>query len=168
MLYLALKRHLNARLYCAPPLLVVLLTLAVSQPLSAQLVWTSLTYDDSAQTLNPYKGFMDYVPDPGDPPRTPEHSLEFFYIGMDEFYDDLNPQPVAMGGVDFGSLNAELESVRSRGRQAAFRIFIDFPEPLGSGQICPTYANPGGARNGSDELSQLRATRLSLHRSGTR
>ena len=106
-------------------------------PLSAQLVWNSLTYDTTPPIANPYKGFMDYSA--GELPGSEEfpHSLEFFYIGMDEFYDS-TPMSLATEAADFTALELELEDIASRGRQAVFRIFIDFPAAAPQ-TGCPVY-----------------------------
>lgn len=100
----------------------------------AQLVTYPLNYSSSPPVLNPFKGFMDYSP--GELPGSANfpHSLEFFYIGMDEFYEN----PAVSLEFDFSALEVELEDIKSRGRQAVFRVFIDYPEPVAGGG-CPSY-----------------------------
>ncbi len=113
------------------------LALWCAAPAAAQLVWQNLAYDTTPPIVNPYKGFMDYSA--GEDPGSEEfpHSLEFFYIGMDEFYDS-TPQSLAIEAADFTALELELSDIASRGRQAVFRIFIDFPEAVPQSG-CPMY-----------------------------
>lgn len=114
---------------------VMLASVALVPAASAQLTWSNLTLAAEPPISNPFKGFMDYS-DAALPMGSAEfpHTLEFFYIGMDEFWVD---DPVEGWQIDFSALEVELAAVAARGRQAVFRIFIDYPQATPGG-TCPT------------------------------
>lgn len=116
-------RSWDARLAVAASF--VLASLAVVSPSWAQLTWSDLSQAAEPPIANPFKGFMNYSDSPlpqgsGEFP----HTLEFFYIGMDEFWVD---QGGGNWQIDLSALEAELVDIASRGRQAVFRIYVDEP-----------------------------------------
>lgn len=113
--------------------------LLVAASASAQLTWSNLTLATEPPVENPFKGFMDYA-DPTVPARSTEfpHTLEFFYIGMDEFWVDYEDDVPDQGWqIDLAALEVELAAIASRGRQAVFRIYVDEPREQ---TTCPTMA----------------------------
>lgn len=105
--------------------LLTVLFAGIASVASAQLTWYDLTPATNPPIANPYKGFMDYA-DGALPAGSAEfpHTLEFFYIGMDEFWveDGVNGWQI-----DFAALELELDAIAGRGRQAVFRIYVDYP-----------------------------------------
>jgi hypothetical protein len=93
--------------------------------IAAQVVWRALPFAN-APILNPVKGFMPYA---GNYRGFP-HSMEFFYIPM---------RDVMAGPHTFKwrSLDTQLNQIATRGHQAVFRFYLDYPtKPSASRRIC--------------------------------
>ena len=125
---------------CVASTALVVVSLAAAPVANAQLTWFDLTLATDPPIANPFKGFMNYSDSPllsgsGEFP----HTLEFFYIGMDEFWVDEG------GGdwqLDTTALQADLDAIEGRGRQAVFRIFVDYPREQLACPVSDPVATP--------------------------
>jgi hypothetical protein len=93
--------------------------------------WTPLEYDESkAVGAQPLKGFMPYEGEYDFP-----HSMEYSYFGLSD---------LMKGSTEFtfeDTLEPFLQRVTSRGHQAVFRVFLDYPNHRLS---IPQYLLDGG------------------------
>jgi Domain of unknown function (DUF4832) len=76
----------------------------------------SLAYQDPP-VANPLKGFVPYG---GDNSSFP-HSMQWFYIALKDIQTDYEK-------FDWTNLEARLSSIADRGYQAAFRVYLDYPQ----------------------------------------
>ncbi len=102
---------------------------ARAAPASAQVF--NLSYKD-APLDNPLKGFLPYQPwfdrnNPNDDPTQRDvyknvipHSMEWFYVPLKDIQKDYNT-------FDWTEVEKNLKQIKGRGRQAALRIYIDYP-----------------------------------------
>ncbi len=77
----------------------------------------NLSYQ-AAPADNPLKGFLPYE---GSYAKNYPHSMEWFYIPLKDIqtgYDSF----------DWTKLEAHLDAIQSRGHQAAFRVYLDYPQ----------------------------------------
>lgn len=70
-------------------------------------------------TANPLKGFMPYSRGYG--PDALPHSMEFFYLPLKDLMD--GPERFT-----WQKLDDQLDSIASRGHQAVFRVYLDYPK----------------------------------------
>ena len=87
---------------------------------SGNSLWTTLSYAP-ASANNPLKGFMPYAGDYGTGGGIFPHSMEFFYMGVNE---------VMFGPNKFvwAALDEQLQEIAARGDQAVFRFYLDYPD----------------------------------------
>ncbi|MGO4107571.1 S-layer homology domain-containing protein [Paenibacillus sp. YAF4_2] len=121
----------------------------------------ALTYQ-SAPVDNPLKGFLPFYDaaeesyftegdDWRDQPTQLPYSMEFFYLPLNKLMNNLND-------FDWTELDKRLEAVASRGNQAVFRVYLDYPnKPSGIPQFLideglDTYAY-SEYNNGKDATS---------------
>lgn len=69
---------------------------------------------------NPMKGFIPFYSEDGADESVP-YSMEWFYVPMSALVDDSGEYKIREG------LEPYLEKISSRGHQAVFRIFLDYP-----------------------------------------
>jgi hypothetical protein len=82
--------------------------------------WTKLNYDKSkAPVDNPLKGFMPYM-NQGLTNKFP-YSMEWFYLMLSDIMDGANSFTFDK------SLEVKLAKTASHGKQAVFRIYLDYP-----------------------------------------
>mgnify|MGYP002624374920 FL=1 len=99
-------------------LFALLALLAPLAPLAAQS-WTVLTYDEQSSPVDsPLKGFVNYEALAG--LGTLPYSLEYFYVPLDEVM-------TSGSSFDWSFIDQRLIDISGRGRQAIFRLFVDFP-----------------------------------------
>jgi hypothetical protein len=131
------KRIALMMLLVVPPVLLAA-CVAAPTPGPAAPIWQALQYAP-APADNPLKGFMPFYDAYGSA-RQPiandfPHSMEWFYVplknlmnGPDSFTFDTGLEP-------------QLASIASRGHQAAFRVYLDYPgRPSG----IPQFLRDGG------------------------
>lgn len=87
--------------------------------------WQEQTYDPNKPglELNPLKGFLPFSKLPSDstdPNNSFPHSMEWFYISLRDVMTDWNTY-------NWAPLDAYLDDIASRGNQAAFRVYVDYP-----------------------------------------
>ncbi|MEK5645618.1 hypothetical protein BK138_30125 [Paenibacillus rhizosphaerae] len=87
--------------------------------------WQPQTYDPNKPglELNPLKGFMPFSKQPSDstdPNNSFPHSMEWFYVSFRDLMTDWNTY-------NWAPLDAYLNDIASRGNQAAFRVYVDYP-----------------------------------------
>lgn len=87
--------------------------------------WQAQTYDPNKPGLeqNPLKGFLPFSKLPSDtvdPNNSFPHSMEWFYISLRDIMTDWNTY-------DWTLLDAYLNDIASRGNQAVFRVYVDYP-----------------------------------------
>ncbi|MCD9026202.1 stalk domain-containing protein [Cohnella silvisoli] len=116
---------------------------------ASQPSWVNLTPDNSSPELleNPLKGFMPYtsVYDSAVKPAFP-HSLEWFYIPLKEVMDGPNHYTFDTG------LEPILNAIASRGHQAVFRFYLDYPD-RSSG--IPQFLLDGGLQVREETIAEL-------------
>lgn len=90
--------------------------------------WTGLTYDATAAPIdNPLKGFVNYEALAG--LGSLPYSLEYFYVPMDAVM-------TSSSSFDWSYIESRLIDIASRGRQAIFRVYVDFPFAASSPTDC--------------------------------
>lgn len=87
--------------------------------------WQAQTYDPNKPglELNPLKGFLPFAKQPTDstdPNNSFPHSMEWFYVSLRDVMTDWNTY-------NWAPLDAYLNDIASRGNQAAFRVYVDYP-----------------------------------------
>ncbi|OAX48103.1 DUF4832 domain-containing protein [Paenibacillus sp. AD87] len=87
--------------------------------------WQAQTYDPNKAglELNPLKGFLPFSKLPSesvDPNNSFPHSMEWFYVSLRDLMTDWNTY-------NWAPLDAYLNDIASRGNQAAFRVYVDYP-----------------------------------------
>ena len=87
---------------------------ATLEPTEPRHVFT-LTYK-AAPADNPLKGFMPYQGSYKFP-----HSMEWLYLPLKDLQTDYNR-------FDWRKLDSQLDVIASRGHQAVFRIYLDYPD----------------------------------------
>ena len=74
----------------------------------------------AARTDNPLKGFMPFGAELGDKADAFPHTMEWFYLPLDAVVKGEKTY-------DWTQFEAELEAIKSRGHQAVFRFYLDYP-----------------------------------------
>jgi hypothetical protein len=118
----------------APWLLAAVAALFLSSPIRAQ-AWHSLAFSADAPGIdeNPLRGFIPYSFAPqGNFP----HSMEWFYTPLSDVV-------IGPDTYDWKPVDRELERIASRGDQAAFRFYLDFPQKPSA---IPRYLLAAGLR----------------------
>ena len=99
-----------------------------------QAAWQPLE-TTAARTDNPLKGFMPFG-------QQLDHNATNFPYTMEWFYLPLNAVVKGEKNYDWSQFETELEAIKSRGHQAAFRFYLDHP---GRETGVPDYLlGPGG------------------------
>ena len=99
-----------------------------------QATWQPLE-TTAARTDNPLKGFMPFG-------QQLDHNATNFPYTMEWFYLPLNAVVKGEKNYDWSQFETELEAIKSRGHQAAFRFYLDYP---GEKTGVPDYLlGPGG------------------------
>ena len=99
-----------------------------------QAAWQPLE-TTAARTDNPLKGFMPFG-------QQLDHNATNFPYTMEWFYLPLNAVVKGEKNYDWSQFETELEAIKSRGHQAAFRFYLDHP---GRQTGVPDYLlGPGG------------------------
>ena len=99
-----------------------------------QAAWQPLE-TTAARTDNPLKGFMPFG-------QQLDHNATNFPYTMEWFYLPLNAVVKGEKNYDWSQFETELEAIKSRGHQAAFRFYLDYP---GEKTGVPDYLlGPGG------------------------
>ncbi|MFC5529655.1 S-layer homology domain-containing protein [Cohnella yongneupensis] len=111
-----------------------------SAPSWATLDGTHTLAYQSAPVDNPLKGFLPFYDaseeayfktgdDWRDRPAQLPYSMEFFYLPLNKLMNNMND-------FDWSELDKRLEAVASRGNQAVFRVYLDYPnKPSGIPQF---------------------------------
>lgn len=94
-------------------------------PADASGEWQAQTYDPNKPglELNPLKGFLPFSKLPSestDPNNSFPHSMEWFYVSLRDLMTGWNTY-------NWAPLDAYLNDIASRGNQAAFRVYVDYP-----------------------------------------
>lgn len=71
--------------------------------------------------VNPMKGFMPFYTDDGESAENLDYSMEWFYVPMSALVDKDGEFTIREG------IEPYLEKISSRGNQAAFRVYLDYP-----------------------------------------
>jgi len=108
-------------------------------PAAASGEWQAQTYDPNKPglELNPLKGFMPFSKLPSDsvdPNNDFPHSMEWFYISLRDLMTGWNTY-------NWAPLDAYLNDIASRGNQAVFRVYVDYP---GRSTGIPQFLIDGG------------------------
>ncbi|CAI6035136.1 DUF4832 domain-containing protein [Cohnella sp. JJ-181] len=87
--------------------------------------WQTQTYDPNKPGLeqNPLKGFLPFSKQPSesvDPNNGFPHSMEWFYVSLRDLMTGWNTY-------NWAPLDAYLNDISSRGNQAVFRVYVDYP-----------------------------------------
>ncbi|MGE5583310.1 MAG: DUF4832 domain-containing protein [Bacillota bacterium] len=110
----------------------------------AKIGWLNITYDEKAAVLpkapdtraltytnapveNPLKGFMPYL-DARNVTKPGRDNYDRFPYSMEYFYMPLRQLMVDNNKFDWSDLEMNLNSIASRGNQAVFRIYLDYPQ----------------------------------------
>ena len=136
----------NARLARSGLILVVFVLLGSMRLMNFKLPtaaasgeWQAQTYDPNKPglELNPLKGFLPFSKQPSDtvdPNKGFPHSMEWFYVSLRDLMTGCNTYTGA-------PLDAYLNDIASRGNQAAFRVYVDYP---GRSTGIPQFLLDGG------------------------
>ena len=120
-------KNRSVSFFLAEALALALLVFGGLSSFAAESAWTPLVYSSDNQGLleNPLKGLVPWANKSAEFP----HSMEWFYIKLNEVM-------TGPAQFDWSALEAKLNAIASRGNQAIFRFYVDYPNhPTGIPQF---------------------------------